>query len=222
MKKLLMSWSGGKDSAMALAELARSVGHEVIALLTTLIEGPDERAQIQHVRGELIERQAALLGLPLRRVSIPKGAANVVYEARLLEALADFRGAGVEAVAFGDLFLADVRAYREGLLGRAGMTGLFPLWEQDTTILLHDFVAGGSKAVVTSVSADVLGRSFAGREVDAEFIAALPAHVDPCGERGEFHTFVYGGPLLGGGEIRFRPGGMTEADGHYFCDLLPA
>lgn len=205
---------------MALDELWRSSAHYVVGLLTTLLED-EERAQIQNVRRALIEEQAAALRLPSYRVYLPKGASNAVYEARLSEALNDFKEHGIESIVFGDLFLEDVRAYREQFLGRLGVTGLFPLWHRDTTLLIQDFLARGYKAITTAVSANFLDRSFAGRVIDQEFLNRLPPHVDPCGERGEFHTFVYGGPLFAE-EISFRVGETTAADNHFFCDLLPA
>jgi len=216
---VVVSWSGGKDSALALDAVVRVGGFRVASLVTTLAEG-HERVQIQNVRRELIERQAEALGLPLRCVYISKGASNKEYEESLAAALADFRGAGVRRVAFGDLFLEDIREYRERLLARLGMKGLYPLWGLDTRGLLEDFVGRGFKAVVTSVDARALGESFAGAEVDSAFVESLPPGVDPCGENGEFHTFVYDGPLFGR-PVSFARGGLTTEEGFHFRDLLP-
>ncbi len=215
----VMSWSGGKDSALALREVLRGGEFKVAALVTTLMRG-HERVQIQNIRRELIERQAASLGLPLHCIYIEKGASNVEYEAALAEAFAPYRDAGVETVAFGDLFLEDLRAYREEFLARCGMRGLFPLWRRDTGELMDDFVAANFKAVVTSVNASALDRSFAGRLIDHDFVTRLPAGVDPCGENGEFHTFVFDAPAFSH-PITFIKGQVTTEDGFHFCDLLP-
>jgi uncharacterized protein (TIGR00290 family) len=216
---VVVSWSGGKDSAVALDAVARGGEFGVASLLTTVAEGL-ERVQIQNVRRALVERQAEELGLPLRCVHIRKGASNVEYEERLSVALAEFKEAGVRRVVFGDLFLEDIREYRERLLARLGMEGLYPLWGRDTRALLEEFVGRGFKAVVTSVDARVLDESFAGAEVDRELIERLPAGVDPCGENGEFHTFVYDGPLFAR-QVSFARGGLTTEDGFHFRDLVP-
>ncbi len=214
-----MSWSGGKDSLMALREILQSPDYRVAALITTVMEN-HERVQIQHIRRALIERQAASLGVPLCCVYIPKDATNDEYERRLAEALATYCDEGIEEIAFGDLFLADIRAYREAFLARTGMRGLFPLSQSETKSLIREFTALGYKEILTSVDAKKLDRTFAGRMIDNDFLDALPPHVDRCGERGEFHTFVYGGPLFKN-EIRFRVGEVSASDEHYFCDLLP-
>jgi uncharacterized protein (TIGR00290 family) len=216
---VVVSWSGGKDSALALDAVVRGGEFRVASLLTTVAEGL-ERVQIQNVRRELIERQAEALGLPLRRVYIRKGASNVEYEERLAAALAEFKEAGVRRVVFGDLFLEDIREYRGRLLARLSMEGLYPIWGRDTRALLEEFVGRGFKAVVTSIDARVLDESFAGAEVDRALIERLPAGVDPCGENGEFHTFVYDGPLFGR-PVRFARGELTTEDGFHFRDLMP-
>jgi len=189
----LVSWSGGKDCCMALYALQRADLHEVRALLSTVSE-IDRRIGMHGVHRDLIERQAAALALPLDQVPIPTGASNATYEAAVATGLARHRAAGVEAIAFGDLFLADIRAYREETIERSGMTPLFPVWGRDTKAFVEEFVALGFRAVVASVDLRKLDASFAGRTVDRQFLADLPSDVDPCGENGEFHTFVFDGP----------------------------
>jgi uncharacterized protein (TIGR00290 family) len=219
MEKVIVSWSGGKDSAAALGAALRDPSVEVVSLLTTVAERSG-RVAIQNVRRELIVRQAEALRLPLRVVEMPEGASNIVYEERLTAALKPFAAAGVGAVVFGDIFLADVRAYREALLARSGLRALFPLWGRETRSLAGEFISAGHGAVVTAARADALDASFAGAAFDHEFLARLPAGVDPCGERGEFHTFVHDAPRFDS-PIPFRLGGLTTADGHHSRDLLP-
>jgi uncharacterized protein (TIGR00290 family) len=218
-ESVVVSWSGGKDSALALDAVVRGGEFRVASLLTTVAEGL-ERVQIQNVRRELIERQAEALGLPLRCVRISRGARNAEYEERVGGALDDFRETGVRRVVFGDLFLEDIRQYRERLLARSGMAGLYPLWGRDTRALLGEFVGRGFKAVVTSVDARALDESFAGAEVDGDFLKRLPTGVDPCGENGEFHTFVYDGPPFAR-PVGFARGRLTTEEGFHFRDLVP-
>jgi len=217
---VVVSWSGGKDSALALDAVVRGGEFRVASLLTTVAEG-FERVQIQNVRRELIERQAEALGLPLRCVYLRKGASNAEYEERLGAALAEFGRAGVRRVVFGDLFLEEIREYRERLLARLGLEGVYPLWGRETRGLLDDLLRRGFKAVVTSVDARALDESFAGAEVDGAFVERLPAGVDPCGENGEFHTFVYDGPPFAR-PVGFARGELTTEDGFHFRDLSPA
>jgi uncharacterized protein (TIGR00290 family) len=219
MEDVLVSWSGGKDSCLALYELQREGKHRVAALLTTVTRDYD-RVQMHGVRRVLLERQAASLGLPLHQVLITKGATNEEYERAVAEAFSEYREQGVNAVVFGDLFLADVRAYREQFLARHGMRGLYPVWMRDTGEFVREFIALGFKAVVTCVSGAALDGSFAGRLIDEEFLASLPPHVDPCGENGEFHTFVFDGPSFKE-EVRFLIGERVLRDSFWFCDLVP-
>lgn len=207
---------------MALDEALRdaSGGCEVVGLLTTVAR-EDGRVPIQGVRRALVEAQARALGLPLHVVEIPKGASNAEYERALKDALAAHAAAGVRRIVFGDLFLADVRAYREQLLRETGVRPSFPLWGRDTRALAAAFAARGFRAVVTSVNARWLDGSFAGRLFDHHFLAALPDGVDPCGERGEFHTFVFDGPLFKR-PVAYTAGVALEDAGHYLRDLLPA
>lgn len=219
MEDVLVSWSGGKDSCLALYELQQAGAHRAAALLTTVTRDYD-RVSMHGVRRVLLERQAESLGLPLRQVLISKGASNVEYEREMAEAFLEYREGGVDTVVFGDLFLEDVRAYREQFLARHHMRGLYPVWLRDTTEFIRKFIALGFKAVVTCVSGEALDGSFAGRMIDEEFLAALPPHVDPCGENGEFHSFVFAGPSFKE-EVRFSVGERVFRDSFWFCDLLP-
>ena len=213
-----LSWSGGKDSALALWTLRRE-RLEPEVLITTVTEGY-ERISMHGVRRELLARQAEVLGLPLVEVVIPPACVNDVYEARMAEAFAAAPLASVEAVAFGDLFLEDVRAYREERLAAAGRHGLFPLWGRDTTALAAEFLDAGFEATLVCVDPRVLDAAFAGRRYDQRLLAELPRAVDPCGENGEFHTFVHAGPIFTA-PIACATGDLVERDGFVFCDLLP-
>jgi len=192
-ERVVLSWSGGKDSALALHELSRSGDYEVAALLTTITEGTD-RVGMHAVPRELVVAQSEALGLPLKEIRMPPFPPNDVYEARMQSVLEEYAAQGIRRVGFGDLFLEDIRRYREQSLARLGMRGLYPIWKRDTAALARDFVALGFRAVLVCVDLRVLDRSFAGRLLDEELLADLPAGVDPCGENGEFHTFVFDGP----------------------------
>jgi len=193
------------------------LGRNPSALITTVTE-TYERISMHGVRRELLALQAQELGLPLVEVSIPLGCPNEIYDARMHEAFASERLGQVTEVAFGDLFLEDVRAYREGRLAAAGKRGLFPLWGRDTAQLARDFISAGFQAVLVCVDARKLDRTFAGRSYDERLLADLPTGVDPCGENGEFHTFVYGGPILRR-PIACALGDIVERDGFLFADL---
>src|SRR6266853_707387 len=216
---VLFCWSGGKDSAMALHALQSAQSHRVTSLLTTVTEEFD-RISMHGVRRVLLERQAKSLGLPLHAVLIPPQCINATYEARMKDALAQYFALGVRRVAFGDIFLEDLRAYREKNLGQVGMQALFPIWKRDTHELAREFVRLGFRAITVCVDPRVLDASFAGRELDASFFADLPPGADPCGENGEFHTFVFNGPVFKT-PIAFRVGEKVLRDGFCFCDLLP-
>jgi len=219
MKKALMSWSGGKDSALALEQVRREGRYDVVALLTTVTE-VSQRISMHGVRQALLEKQAERIGLPLAIVTIPQAADNESYEARMAEALERYKAQGVDTVIFGDLFLADVRAYREKQLARAGMDAVFPLWGRPTTEIVRDLTTRGYRAITTCVDGDVLPESFVGRTLDADFFNALPDGVDPCGENGEFHSFVYDGPLFSA-PVSFEIGEIVRRDHRfYFCDLI--
>ena len=216
---LALAWSGGKDSALALARLRRD-GVDVHALLTTVTE-EYERVSMHGVRRELIRRQAEALGIQLVEVPIPPACPNDVYEERMGGALESPPLDGLKAVAFGDLFLEDVRRYREERLASVGKRAVFPLWGADTSALAREFVSHGFRAVVVCLDPRRMPRSAAGRAYDESFLAELPPGVDPCGENGEFHTFVSAGPLWPT-PVACRTGDVVERDGFVFCDLLPA
>jgi uncharacterized protein (TIGR00290 family) len=217
---VLVSWSGGKDSALALYEVLKSGAYSVAALLTTVTEDYD-RISMHGVRRVLLEQQAASLGFPLEQVLIPKDASNEVYEANMARALAKYKDQGVETVVFGDIFLEDLRKYREEKLALAGMRAVFPLWKSNTTELARSLGALGFRAVTTCVDTKVLGQEFVGRTINEEFLTELPATVDPCGENGEFHSFVYDGPIFSRA-VRFLVGEKVLRDERfYFCDLVP-
>jgi len=219
-ERILLSWSGGKDSALALHELSRSGDYEVAALLTTITEGTD-RVGMHAVRRELVCAQSEALGVPLREIRIPPFPANDVYEARMQTVLAEFAAQGIHGVGFGDLFLEDIRAYRERTLARLGMHGLYPIWQRDTAALAREFVALGFRAVLVCVDLRVLDRSFAGRLLDERLLEDLPTGVDPCGENGEFHTFVFDGPGFRRA-VEFDRGGLREESTFAYCDLQPS
>ena len=214
-----LSWSGGKDSALTLWTLRRE-GREPEALITTVTEGY-ERISMHGVRRELLAQQAEGLDIPLVEVVIPPGCVNEVYETRMAEAFGSAPLAGVTAVAFGDLFLEEVRAYREARLAAAGKRGLFPLWARDTGELAREFIAAGFEAIIVCLDPGAVDRSFAGRSYDEQLLAELPVSVDPCGENGEFHTFVHAGPILAE-PIACETGEIVEREGFVFCDLTPA
>jgi uncharacterized protein (TIGR00290 family) len=216
---VLLSWSGGKDSAMALHALRSTPDWRVTALLTTVTDEYD-RISMHGVRRTLLERQAESLGLPLHIVRIPPRCVNAVYESRMEDALREHLGRGARRVAFGDIFLEDLRAYRERNLAQVGMQAVFPIWKRDTRELAREFLRLGYRAAAVCVDPRVLDASFAGRELDESFFADLPAGVDPCGENGEFHTFVFDGPGFQS-PVRCRAGEKVMRDGFWFCDLLP-
>ncbi|HWY44603.1 MAG TPA: diphthine--ammonia ligase [Candidatus Sulfotelmatobacter sp.] len=217
-ERILFCWSGGKDSAMALHALLQEKDVHVAGLLTTVTEG-FERVSMHGVRRELLYRQAESIGLPLQEVYIPPQCVNPIYEARMEAAMRSALGQGIRRVAFGDIFLEDLRAYREKNLARVGMEAIFPIWKRDTRELARNFVDLGFRARAVCVDPRVLNRSFAGRELDESFFRDLPTEADPCGENGEFHTFVYDGPIFQK-PVKCRTGKVVERDSFVFCDLL--
>ena len=220
-RNVLVAWSGGKDSALALRAIQGDARYRVAALLTT-VTGEYDRISMHGVRRTLLRRQAESLGLPLEEVVISPGASNDEYEAKMGAALVALRTRvpRLDTVVFGDLFLADIRAYREAMLARLGMRGLFPLWLRDTRALAHEFIRLGYRAVLVCVDSGALASEFAGREFDAALLRDLPPAVDPCGENGEFHTFVYAGPGLRQ-SVRHERGAVVVRDGRWvYCDLV--
>jgi uncharacterized protein (TIGR00290 family) len=215
----VLSWSGGNDSALALHELLMDPTIDVRGLLTTVTDGYD-RVSMHGVRTSLVTAQAAALHVPLWTVRIPPSATNEQYERATLDALVTMRGEGIEAIAFGDLFLTDVRAYRERLVAQSGLRPLFPLWGKPTPELAVRFVRGGFKAVLVCVDPRQMDVSHCGSEFDEMLLGTLPPTADPCGERGEFHTFVYDGPMFCE-PIATRRGVVVEREGFVYCDLLP-
>ncbi len=217
---IALSWSGGKDSALALQALRADPRYDVVALLTSVTREYD-RISIHGVRRTLLEAQLAALGLPLVEIALAPQCSNDAYETAFLDAVGRLQAAhpGVARIAFGDLFLEDVRAYREGLLARAGVSGVYPLWGLETGALARRFVAAGFEAHLVCVDTTQLDASYAGRRFDASLVADLPPSVDACGERGEFHTFVSAGPVFTA-PIAVTRGDVVLRDGRFaYCDL---
>jgi uncharacterized protein (TIGR00290 family) len=217
--RIAMSWSGGKDGAYALWRLQQEARHDVAALLTTVTEGYD-RISMHGVRDALLQAQADALGLPLRRIPIPPGCPNDLYESRMEAAVRALQADGVEGVAFGDLFLQDIREYRERNCARIGIAPLFPIWQEPTQALARRMIAEGFRATLCCVDPRKVAPAFAGRDFDGALLDDLPGHVDPCGENGEFHTYVHDAPNMRA-PIPFRMGEVVEREGFVFADLIP-
>jgi uncharacterized protein (TIGR00290 family) len=214
-----ISWSSGKDSAFAL-HVARLEGvADIVGVLTTVNEVYD-RVAMHGVRGALLDRQIAALGLPAIKINIPSPCPNDIYEARMEEACAAIKARGIEHIVFGDLYLEDIRAYREDKLGSIGMTPLFPLWRRDTTKLAREMIASGLVAHIACLDPRRIDRRFAGRRFDASLLDELPSDIDPCGENGEFHTVVTAGPMFRA-PIAVDIGETIERDGFVFTDIVP-
>ena len=218
MKRILLSWSSGKDSAWSLHVLRRGGEYEVAGLLTTFNAEAD-RVAMHAVRRELVERQATAAGLPLWTVPLPWPCSNEQYESLMAQTCAKALAEGLYGVAFGDLFLEDVRAYREKQLRDTGLTPIFPVWGVPTRDLAREMIASGVRAKLTCIDTKQLDRSFAGREFDESLLAHLPAQADPCGERGEFHSFVYAGPMFNTA-IPISVGETIVRDQFVFTDLI--
>ena len=217
---IALCFSGGKDSCLALQELRRQGRFEVVELVTTVTDAFD-RVSMHGVRRSLLREQADSIGLPLTEVVVPPEPSNVVYEREMGMAFGRLRERGIRRVGFGDLFLEDLREYRERQLSEADLLCEFPIWHTPTDELARTFIRDGFRAVTVCVNPAVLPVTFAGRAFDDAFLADLPAEVDPCGENGEFHTFVSDGPIFDRA-IEVEVGEVTERDGFGFCDLLPA
>jgi uncharacterized protein (TIGR00290 family) len=217
--KAFISWSSGKDAAFALVEARRLGLAEIAGVLTTLTSAYD-RVAMHGVRHSLLDRQIAALGLPATKVMIPSPCSNEVYEARMAEACAGIKAQGIHHIIFGDLFLEDIRAYREEKLKAVGITPLFPLWKRDTRSLAYDMIAAGMEAHLVCVDPKRLDRSFSGRKFDGALLQDLPPDVDPCGENGEFHTVVSAGPMFPA-PIPVSAGATVDRDGFAFTDVIP-
>jgi uncharacterized protein (TIGR00290 family) len=219
MDKALIAWSSGKDSAWALHEVRRAGEYDVVGALTTVTE-TFGRVSMHGVRHQLLDAQVAAAGLSSIVVQIPFPCPNEIYEARMAAALADAKAAGVSHVIFGDLFLQDVRAYREQKLAGTGITPLFPLWGRPTAALAREMIDGGVETYLVCIDLKQLPRDFAGRRFDHDLLAALPATTDPCGENGEFHSCVVGGPMFSRA-ISVALGETVEREGFAYADLVP-
>lgn len=245
-EKVIFCWSGGKDSALCLHHILKSGRYEVLCLLTTVNE-EYQRVSMHGVRTSLLEQQAEAIGLPLEKVFVSRGGSNTEYEERMSAALLKYKALGAETVIFGDIFLEDLRRWREDNLAKIGMKALFPLWKRDTRELIEEFLALGFGSVICCVNDAWLDETAVGRNIGAEFIRELPPEVDPCGENGEFHSFAFAGPIFRKplhfkvGEKVYRPlewitpsgsvassgtvcpaSAQSRTKGFWFCDLLPA
>lgn len=214
-----LAWSSGKDSAWSLHALREEGRVEVTGLLTT-VNARHDRVAMHAVRRRLLQAQAEAAGLPLVTVEIPDPCSNAEYEAAMAKAVERAKREGVTAMAFGDLFLEDVRQYREKMLGGTGLRPIFPIWGRPTAALAHTMIDGGLRAQLTCVDPRVLPARFAGRAFDRALLDELPAGIDPCGERGEFHSFAWDGPMFEH-PVAIRVGETVERDGFVFTDLLP-
>ena len=220
-EKVIFCWSGGKDSALAFYELQKANGHEVMALLTTVSEDYD-RISIHGVRQSLLEEQAQSLGIHLEKVFLSKTSTNTEYESKMRETLTRYADNGVRCSVFGDIFLEDLKKHREENLAKIGARAIFPIWKEDTAELAQRFIDYGFKAIITCVDTNSLDGKYVGRNFDGQFLSELPADVDPCGENGEFHSFVYDGPIFKE-KIRFSKGEIVLRENRfYYCDLIPA
>ncbi len=241
-EKVIFNWSGGKDSALCLHKVLQAQHYDVMCLLTSISE-QYQRISMHGVRAELLETQAKNIGLPLLKMEVPDMPSMEVYEAAMKTTLLDLKAKGATASVFGDIFLDDLRSYRENKLAEINLKGIFPLWKIPTDRLIREFVDLGFKTIVTCVNEKYLDQSFVGRVIDNDFLKDLPNNVDPCGENGEFHTFVFDGPIFNQpilfekGEVVYRKyqsekqesnstthkNGVDDPFNHgfWYCDLLP-
>lgn len=219
MEKVIVSWSGGKDSALSLYEIQRGGKYQVVSLLTSINEYHD-RVSMHGVRREMLERQAQALGLPLIKILLPRDCSEEEYESRLMDILSRVKSDGINHVVFGDIFLEWIKEYREKNLSKVGMTPILPVWGRATPELASSFISLGFKAVLTCVNTKMMPKSFLGRTFDEHLLAELPPGVDPGGENGEFHSFVFAGPIFRE-SIPYALGRTVSRDAYSFCDLLP-
>lgn len=219
-EKVVMSWSGGKDSSLALYDILQNDKYEVVSLLTTVSEGY-ERISHHGVRRELLKQQAESVGIPLHELHLPQlNCTNEVYEAIMRKAMLEYIEQGVNSVVFGDIFLEDLREYRENKLALVGMKAIFPIWKRNTVKLVNEFIDIGFKGRICCIAAKNLSEEFCGRKINKEFLDDLPDNVDPCGENGEYHSFVYDGPIFNN-PVKIETGETILRDVRYFTDLLP-
>jgi len=217
--KILFSWSSGKESTTALYNIIKNNTHEIVSLLTIVTEDYD-RISMHGVRRALLEKQAESTGFPIEIIYISKNGGNEEYESHMRETLTLYRDKGISGVAFGDIFLEDVREYRESRLSELGLQAFFPNWNRNTEELAKEFINSEFKSIVTCIDSTMLAKEFTGREFDMKFLEDLPDNVDPCGENGEYHSFVHKGPLFNK-PILFRKGEIVLRDNrYYYCDLL--
>lgn len=219
-EKILVSWSGGKDSALSLYQIVKAEKFEISALLTVFTEDYD-RVSMHGIRRIMLEKQIEYLGHSLEKIFIPKDASDKEYKSQMVNTLKKYLLHGIRSIIFGDIFLENVRKYREENLSKIGMTALFPLWKKDTFQLANEFIKLGFKSVITCVDSEILSKEFVGKLFDEKFLSALPSNVDPMGENGEFHSYVFDGPLFKR-KVQFELGDIVLRDGRfYFCDLIP-
>ncbi len=220
MEKVLFSWSGGKDSSIALNKVLKGGEYEVVSLLTSVNKDHD-RVSLHGVPRVLLEQQAASLGLPLHKMLIPKDCSEEQYDSINRETLSHFKAQGINKVVYADIFLDWVKGYREKNLAQIGMEAVFPIWGQETATLTRGFIDDGFKAVITCVDTRVMPTDFLGRVIDHDLLTELPDKVDPGGENGEFHSFVFNGPIFSK-EIGYTLGKQVSKNSYHFCDLVPA
>ena len=218
MEKVIVSWSGGKDSALSLYEIQRGGKYQVVSLLTSINEYHD-RVSMHGVRREMLERQAQALGLPLIKILLPKDCSEEEYESRLMDILSRVKSDGINHVVFGDIFLEWIKEYREKNLSKVGMTPILPIWGRATPELVSSFISLGFKAVLTCVNTKMMPKRFLGRVIDRRFLSELPPGVDPGGENGEFHSFVFAGPIFRE-SIPYALGRTVSRDSYSFRDVL--
>ncbi len=226
MKKAIFNWSGGKDSAMALYQIQQQNEFDIQTLMTS-VNASSQRISMHGVRNELLEAQAESIGLPLKKLLLPESPEMDVYEKHLFEIMTGFKNEGIDYSVFGDIFLEDLKVYREKQLEKVQMQAVFPLWKKDTKYLIEQFIDLGFRTVLTAVDESKLPKEFAGRIIDSNFLKDLPKNVDPCGENGEFHTFVFDGPIFRQaipftiGELVHKKYSYDKEYGFWFCDLMP-